>query len=69
MPIKSLCWLYLMKAWAEEDGTTAIEYAFIISLISIAIGFMIPELRAQIDELMGRTSSALTAAAASSQAP
>lgn len=69
MPIKSLFWLYLRNAWAEEDGTTAIEYAFIISLISIAIGFMIPELRAQIDALMELTSSALTAAAAGSQAP
>lgn len=69
MPIKSLFWLYLRNAWAEEDGTTAIEYAFIISLISIAIGFMIPELRAQIDALMELTSSSLTAAAAGSQAP
>lgn len=69
MPIKSLCWLYLMQAWAEEDGTTAIEYALIISLISISIGFMIPELRAQIETLIELTSSALSAAAASSQAP
>jgi Flp pilus assembly pilin Flp len=69
MPIKSLCWLYLMQAWAEEDGATAIEYALIISLISISIGFMIPELRAQIETLMELTSSALSAAAASSQAP
>ncbi len=69
MPMISLDRHYLARAAVEEDAATAIEYAFIVSLISIAIGFTIPELRAQIDALMLLTSSALSDAAAGSQAP
>ena len=69
MPISIQYLLFLMRAAVEEDAATAIEYALIVSLISIAIGFSIPELREQINELMLRISSALSAAAASSQAP
>ena len=69
MPIPSLIWQYLVRAVVDEDAATAIEYAFIVSLVSIAIGFTIPELRAQIDALMLLTSSALSDAAAGSQTP
>lgn len=49
---------------AEDVGATTIEYAFIVSLVSIGIGFLIPEIRASMDEIFLQTASGLSAAAA-----
>ncbi len=54
-----------IQRFAEDtSGATMIEYALIISLVSIAIGFMIPEIKASIDVLFLRTASGLQNAAA-----
>ena len=67
--IQQLASRHFMRLVAEEDGATTIEYAFIVSLVSIGIGFMIPEIRELIDELFLRTGSGLVNAAQQSQAP
>ncbi len=54
---------------ADDGGATMIEYALIISLISIAIGFLIPDIRASIDSLFLQTASGLTNAAAGAVTP
>ena len=54
---------------ADDGGATMIEYALIISLISIAIGFLIPDIRASIDSLFLQTASGLTNAAADAVVP
>ena len=54
---------------ADECGATIIEYALIISLISIAIGFMIPDIRASLDSLFLQTATGLSNAAANSVPP
>lgn len=59
----------ILRMMTEEEGATALEYAFIISLASIAIGAVIPDLRAQIDDLFLRTASGIGAAAADAQTP
>ena len=53
----------------DESGVTIIEYALIISLISIAIGFLIPDIRASIDSLFLQTSNGLSNAAAGAVVP
>ncbi len=59
-----------IQRFAEDTtGATMIEYALIISLVSIAIGFVIPEIKASIDVLFLRTASGLEDAAAGAVAP
>jgi Flp pilus assembly pilin Flp len=53
----------------DTQGATIIEYAFIISLISIAIGFIIPDISSLIDTLFSLTSSGIGNAAAGASAP
>lgn len=53
----------------DTNGVTIIEYALIISLVSIAIGFMVPEIRSSIDVLFLRTASGLENAAAGAAIP
>ena len=54
---------HVQRLVADDTGATMIEYALIVSLASIAIGFLIPEIRASIDELFLRTAAGLGAAA------
>ena len=58
-----------LRLWVEDTGATTIEYALIISLVSIGIGFFVPEIRDSLDDLFTRTASGLGAAAQQSQAP
>ncbi len=59
-----------IRRFAEDtNGVTMIEYALIISLISIAIGFMVPEIRSSLDVLFLRTASGLGNAAAGAATP
>jgi Flp pilus assembly pilin Flp len=52
------------QRFAEDTtGVTIIEYALIISLVSIAIGFVVPEIRSSIDILFLRTAAGLGNAA------
>ncbi len=60
---------YILRFAEDSRGVTIIEYALIISLVSIAIGFMIPEIRLSMDLLFLRTASGLGNAAAGSVAP
>jgi Flp pilus assembly pilin Flp len=60
---------HLQRFAEDTTGVTIIEYALIISLISIAIGFVIPEIRSSIDILFLRTASGLGNAAAGAAAP
>ena len=60
---------HILRFAEDSRGVTIIEYAFIISLVSIAIGFMIPEIRSSIDVLFLRTASGLENAAAGSIPP
>lgn len=53
----------------DNQGATIIEYAFIISLVSIVIGFIIPDIASFIDTLFTRTSSGLGNAAAGTSVP
>jgi len=54
----------ILRFAEDTRGATIIEYAFIVSLVSIAIGFMVPEIRSTLDILFLRTSSGLGNAAA-----
>ena len=63
MVIQCVATQYFDYLTAEDNGATTIEYAFIVSLVSIGIGFMIPEIRGAIDELFLQTASGLGAAA------
>ncbi len=42
---------HILRFAEDSRGVTIIEYALIISLVSIAIGFMIPEIRLSMDVL------------------
>ena len=53
----------LRRFAADTGGATMIEYSFIIGLISIAIGFTIPEIWAAIDSLFQQVASAAASAA------
>lgn len=56
--------LRLLRGFAADTGgTTMIEYSFVIGLISIAIGFMIPEIWAAIDSLFLQVASGAASAA------
>ena len=59
----------IQRLVADDSGATIIEYALIISLISIAIGFLIPDIRASIDTLFLQTSTGLSDAAAGAVPP
>lgn len=65
MVIQCVTTQYFDYLAAEDTGATTIEYAFIVSLVSIAIGFMIPEIRASLDQLFLQTASGLGAAVVS----
>ena len=54
---------HVQRLVADDGGTTMIAYAFIVSLVSLAIGALIPEMRASLDELFLRTAAGLSAAA------
>ena len=69
MIFQAIAALHLWFLAADEEGATMIEYALIVCLVSLAIGALIPELRASLDELFTRTATALSSAAAVSQAP
>lgn len=59
-----------LKAFAADTrGATIIEYAFIISLVSIAIGFTIPEIRAGIEALFVETATGISNAAGQPPTP
>ena len=54
----------LRRFAADTSGATMIEYSFVIGLISIGIGFMIPEIWAAIDSLFLQVASGAANAAA-----
>ena len=53
---------YIQRLLADDSGATVIEYAVIVSIVSIGIGFMLPEIKASIDDLFLRAASAVGAA-------
>lgn len=52
----------------DESGGTLIEYAIIMFLVSVAIGFLFPEISAAIDELFTRTASDINSAVSEAEA-
>ena len=64
MTVQGIAARHVQRLVADDDGATMMEYALIVSLASIAIGALIPELRSSIDELFLRTAAGLSAAAA-----
>ncbi len=69
MMMRSATLRRIQQLLADDSGATIIEYALIISLISIAIGFMIPDIRASIDALFLQTATGLGDAAAGAVPP
>ncbi len=55
---------HILRFTEGSSGATMIEYALIFSLISIAIGFVLPEIKATLGELYLYTASGLENAAA-----
>ena len=49
---------------SDTGGATMIEYSFVIGLVSIVIGFMIPEIWAAVDSLFLQVASGTVDAAA-----
>lgn len=43
----------------DQNGATLIEYAFVIGLVSIVVGFLAPEITALVEELFLETASKL----------
>ena len=54
----------LRRFLSDTSGATMIEYSFVIGLVSIAIGFMIPEIWAAVDSLFLQVASGTVDAAA-----
>ena len=54
----------LRRFLSDTSGATMIEYSFVIGLVSIAIGFMIPEIWTALDSLFLRVASGAAEAAA-----
>ena len=53
----------LRRFAADTGGATMIEYSFVIGLVSIGVGFMIPELWAALDSLFLQVASGAASAA------
>jgi Flp pilus assembly pilin Flp len=51
----------------DEGGATFIEYALVISVVSIGIGFLLPEIGTMINELFLQAASKVDAVATGAQ--
>ena len=57
--------LRLLRSFlSDTSGATMIEYSFVIGLVSIVIGFMIPEIWAAVDSIFLQVASGTANAAA-----
>jgi Flp pilus assembly pilin Flp len=53
----------LQRLVADENGGSFIDYAIIITLVSIGVGFVMPEIGGFLGELFARSVSGLNAVA------
>ena len=55
-------WLYRWRIWQDRHGQDMVEFALLASLVAVASGLFMPELRESMDTIYSRMKSKLVEA-------
>ena len=63
MPLQDNAGRRFAAGRANEKGTTLIEYAFVIGLVSLGIGFLLPEILDSVSRVFSSVTNSVQSAA------